>query len=293
MSFYESAKSCLRGVTLRSSLSGIGWVRSSRGRQASKSPAIIDMNQSPWVSWEELLMRLKLVLAWLTCVLTSVAMGTGIAAAQQPRTIVVSGNGEVSVRPDMANLSFAIETHAKSAAEAASRNAALAQKITDALKAKLGDKGKVSTGGYSLEPEYEQHQGRSDTATIVGYSAQNSIAVETPAMNLLGELIDAAIGAGANRVNSLDFTLKNDSKPRADALANASRDAQQQAQALAASLNVKLGRIITASTEGAPRPVPLARAFAPAASVMATFKTPVEAGDITVSSTVYLTYEIE
>ena len=237
-------------------------------------------------------MRLRLVLVWLICVVSGAAIGTGgIAAAQQPRTLVVSGNGEVSARPDMADLSFAIETHAKSAAEAASRNAALAQKITDALKAKLGDKGKVSTGGYSLSPEYEQHQGRADTATIVGYGAQNSIAVETPAMNLLGELIDAGIGAGANRVNSLNFSLKNDTKPRADALANASHDAQQQAQALAASLNVKLGRIITASTEGAPRPVPLARTFAPAA--MATFKTPIEAGDITVSSTVYLTYEIE
>jgi uncharacterized protein len=236
-------------------------------------------------------MRLRLVLVWLTCVLATIALVSGIAAAEQPRTIVVSGNGEVSARPDMANLSFAIETHARSASEAASRNAALAQKITDALKAKLGDKGKVSTGGYSLSPDYEQHQGRSDTATIVGYSAQNSIEVETPAMSLLGELIDTTIGAGANRVNSLNFTLKNDSKPREDALANASRDAQQQAQALAASLNVKLGRIITASTEGAPRPVPLVRTYAQVA--MTSFKTPVEAGDITVSATVYLTYEIE
>jgi uncharacterized protein len=238
-------------------------------------------------------MRLRLVLVWLTCVLATVAIVSGTAAAEQPRTIVVSGNGEVSARPDMADLSFAIETHARSASEAAARNAALAQKITDALKAKLGDKAKVSTGGYSLSPDYEQHQGRPDSATIVGYGAQNSIEVETPAMNLLGELIDTAIGAGANRVNSLNFTLKNDSKPRADALANASRDAQQQAQALAASLDVKLGRIITASTEGAPRPVPLVRTYAQAAPAMTSFKTPVEAGDITVSATVYLTYEIE
>lgn len=238
-------------------------------------------------------MRLRLVLVWLTFLLGTVAPVTGIAAAQAPRTIVVSGNGEASAPPDTANLSFAIETHAKTASEAAARNAALAQKITEALKAKLGDKGKVSTGGYSLWPVYEQHQGRQDTATIIGYNAQNSIEVETPVMNLLGELIDSAIAAGANRVNSLNLTLKNDSKARADALASASRDAQQQAQALAASLNVKLGRIITASTEGAPRPVPLVRTFAPAASAMATFKTPVEAGDITVSSTVYLTYEIE
>ncbi|MBV8135588.1 MAG: SIMPL domain-containing protein, partial [Deltaproteobacteria bacterium] len=105
-------------------------------------------------------MRLRLVAVRLTCVLATVAIGTGVAAAQQPRTIVVSGNGEMSARPDTADLSFAIETHARSAAEAVSRNAALAQKITDALKAKLGDKGKVSTGGYSLSPDYEQHQGR-------------------------------------------------------------------------------------------------------------------------------------
>ena len=238
-------------------------------------------------------MRLRLVLVCLAFLLGTVAIVTGIEAAEPPRTIVVSGNGEVSARPDMANLSFGIETHAKTASEAAARNAALAQKITDALRAKLGDQGKVSTGGYSLAPDYEQHQGRQDTATIVGYSAQHSIAVETPAMNLLGELIDTAIATGANRVNSLNFTLKNDSKARGDALASASHDAQQQAQALAASLNVKLGRIITASTEGVPRPVPLVRTFAQEPSAMAAFKTPVEAGDITVFATVFLTYEIE
>jgi len=222
------------------------------------------------------------------------AVAPKVALADQPRTIVVSGNGEVSARPDLAELNFAIETHAKTAADAASRNAALAQKITDALKAKLGDKGKVSTGGYSLSPDYEEHQGRESTATIVGYNAQNSINVETPAMDLLGELIDTAIAAGANRVNFLNFTLKNDTKARADAIANASHDAQLQAQALAVSLNVKLKRIVTASTEGQARPIPVQRnvAYAPGA-MAASFKTPVEAGDITVPATVYLTYEIE
>jgi uncharacterized protein YggE len=193
----------------------------------------------------------------------------------------------------MANLSFAIEVHAKTATEAASRNAAVAQKVTDALKGKLGEKGKVSTGGYSLMPDYQQRQnGGENMSVIVGYNAQNTISVETPAMDLLGELIDAGIAAGANRVNSIDFALKNDTKARAEALANASHDAQQQAQALAASLSVRLGRIMTASTESEPRPVPMQRGVAYAASAVS-MKTPVEAGDITVSATVYLTYEIE
>ena len=237
------------------------------------------------------------LLPLLTLVASLVAGAIGLPAparADQPRTIVVSGDGEASARPDMANLSFAIEVHAKTATEAASRNAEVAQKVTDALKAKLGDKGKVSTGGYSLSPDYQQHQnGGVNMAIIVGYNAQNTISVETPAMDLLGELIDAGIAAGANRVNSLDFTLKNDTKARAEALANASHDAQQQAQALAASLGVRLGRIITASTEGQPRPIALRRGTFAQAAEMASFKTPVEAGDITVSATVYLTYEIE
>ena len=233
---------------------------------------------------------LALVTSLLTLFATAAAM-PHTAMADQPRTIVVSGNGESAARPDLAYLSFAIETHAKTATDAASRNAALAQKITDALKAKLGDKGKVSTGGYSLSPDYEQHQGRQEP-TIIGYNAQNSITVQTPDMDMLGELIDTAIAAGANRMNYLNFTLKNDTKARADAIANASHEAQTQAQALASSLNVKLKRILTASTEGAPRPIPMERGMAYAAS-MAKVATPVEAGDITVSATVYLTYEIE
>ncbi|HTR62598.1 MAG TPA: SIMPL domain-containing protein [Candidatus Binataceae bacterium] len=236
------------------------------------------------------------LLPFLILLASFVAGAIGLPAtaqADQPRTIVVSGNGDASARPDLANLSFAIEVHAKTATEAASRNAAAAQKVTDALKARLGDKGKVSTGGYSLTPDYQQHQnGGMNMAVIVGYNAQNTISVETSAMDLLGELIDAGIAAGANRVNALDFTLKNDTRARAEALANASRDAQQQAQALAASLNVRLGRIMTASTEGQPRPIPVERGVYAQAAVQS-FKTPVEAGDITVSATVYLTYEIE
>ncbi len=215
-----------------------------------------------------------------------------VAAADEPRTIVVSGNGEASANADTADLSFAVETHAKTAADAAGRNAALAQKITDSLKAKLGDKGKIWTGGYSLSPDYEQHQGR-ENPTIVGYNAQNSINVETPALNLLGDLIDTAISAGANRVNFLNFTLKNDAKARAEALTNATRDAQAQAQTLASSLNVRLKRLITASTQGVPRPVPLYRTEKAYAASAGAVSTPIEAGQVTVSATVYLTYEIE
>ena len=233
-------------------------------------------------------MRIGLAPCALLSGILVMAFASAVTAADSPRTIVVSGNGEASANPDLAEASFAIETHAKTAADAAARNAALAQKVTDALKAKLGDKGKIWTGGYSLSPDYEQRQGREPG--IIGYGAQNSITVQTAAMELLGALIDSAIAAGANRVNFVNFTLKNDTKARTEAIANASHDAQEQAQALAASLNVRLKRILTASTESQVRPVPMPR-YAMMAEAKAS--TPIEAGQLTVPATVALTYEIE
>src|SRR5689334_8671306 len=74
------------------------------------------------------------------------------------KTIEVSGHGETRATPDQAMLDLAIETHGATAEEAAGQNADLSQKVVKALKEKLGDKGKIWTGGYNLYPDYEQKQ---------------------------------------------------------------------------------------------------------------------------------------
>ncbi len=211
------------------------------------------------------------------------------ASAAPVRVIEVDGTGEARGTPDLATLNLAIETHAATAEEAAGRNGALAEKIIGALKLKLDGKGKISTGGYSLNPEYDQRPGRE--SKIVGYTAQNSITTETGALDLLGALIDAAIAAGANRVNYLNFALKDDSKVRSEAIAIATRDAKAQADALAAALGVKLGKVVKATTIEAARPIPMQRmGLAMAAERVAT---PVEPGEVTVPVTVSLTFYIE
>ncbi len=205
------------------------------------------------------------------------------------RTIEVNGSGETRTSPDTADLDLAIETQAKTAEEAANRNAALAAKVIDALKSKLGDKGKITTGGYSLNPEYEERPNRKPT--IVGYTAQNTVTVNTGALDLVGPLIDAAIAAGANRVNSLNFSIKKDTKARTEAIAIATRDAHAQADALASALGVKLGKVVKATTVSESRPIPFRLESATAMS--ARVPTPVEPGELTVPATVSLTFEIE
>src|SRR4029077_1313894 len=206
------------------------------------------------------------------------------------RTIEVDGSGEARTSPDTADLDLAIDTQAKTAEEAANRNAALAAKVIDALKAKLGDKGKITTGGYSLNPEYDQRPNQKPT--IIGYTAQNTVTANTGALDLIGALIDSAISAGANRVNSLSFSVKVHTNPRTEAITIATRDAHAQASALAAALGVKLGKVVKATTISEQRPIPMQRAGMGRA-MSAKVATPVEPGEVTVPATVSLTFEIE
>jgi uncharacterized protein len=230
-----------------------------------------------------------LAVAFVLSMFASASWAQSAANNFAVRTIEVDGSGETRTSPDTADLDLAIDTQAKTAEEAAARNAALATKVIDALKAKLGDKGKVTTGGYSLDPQYDQRQNAKPT--IIGYNAQNTVTVNTGALDLVGALIDSAIAAGANRVNSLSFSVKDDTKARTEAIAIATRDAHAQAQALASALDVKLGKVLKATTasQEQPRPLRMGRAMAMSASVA----TPVEPGEVTVPATVSLTFEIE
>ncbi len=206
------------------------------------------------------------------------------------RTIEVSGNAEIQAAPDLATLEIAIETHAATADHAAGLNGALAEKVREALSSKLGNKGRLWTGGYSLSPDYTEP--REGKPTVTGYTAENTITIETGELGLIGPLIDAAIGAGANRVSSLSYSLHSDSKVRTEAIAKAAREAQTRAAALADALGVKLGPVLRASSEAESRPQPLAR-FAGMAALTAHAPTPITAGEITVPATVSLTYSIE
>jgi uncharacterized protein len=213
-------------------------------------------------------------------------------SVQGSRTIEVTGTGEAHVAPDVASLNLAIETHAPTAQQSAGQNAALAKKVVDALTAKLQGKGKVWTGGYSLYPEYSASQ-PNEKPVVTGYRSENSITVETGEIGMLGGLIDTAIGAGANRINFLNFTLRDESQARSQAIALAAKDAQAQADSLAKSLGVRLGPVVKATTEAQSKPMPVMRMGAMAMGSSMGAPTPVQPNEVTVPATVSITYQIE
>jgi uncharacterized protein YggE len=146
----------------------------------------------------------------------------------------------------------------------------------------------VKTSGYSLAPNYRYPQG--GKPEIVGYTASNTLRIKTSNLNLVGRLIDSAMQAGANNVQRLVFTLKDELSAQLEALKTASAKAKAKAEATAASLGLKIVRIV-AVNEGERVVQPVFRQMAARAEA-ASAPTPIEPGTVEIRSTVSITVEV-
>lgn len=220
-----------------------------------------------------------------------------------PRTIRVSGVGEARAQPDEARVELAVETQARTARAAGEENARIMQRVIDALVQAGVPRDEIETRGYSVFPEYDDRQPRPMVDTVIGdaeprirgYRAVNTVAFRTTALDRVGQLIDVALGAGANRLNGVGFGLRDDDAVRAEALRNAVADARRAAETMATALGVRLGAVVDASTDSTPiRPYPAGVAFRVADAEMAqSVRTPIEPGEQTVTATASLVYAIE
>lgn len=182
------------------------------------------------------------------------AVPTG--AALSP-SLVTSGQGEAKVTPDRVSVLVNVQTRAATAAAAAATNAVRTKAVLDAL-GRLGlPKDQLSTEGYSAYPEmaYERDGG---TPRVTGYVVTNSVRAESKRVDQAGAIIDAALGAGANLINSLSFYASSIDEPRRQAIAQAVASAQADAEAMAQAAGGRLGSLQELSTQGPtvpPRPM--------------------------------------
>jgi hypothetical protein len=118
------------------------------------------------------------------------------------------------------------------------------------------------------------------------------VRVATDDLPQVSKVIDEAMGASANDVRGLSFTLKNEAEVRGRALREAVAKGKAQAEAIAAALGVKIHRVQSADAAGEPpivRPMMMGMAMAKSEAAP---PTPVEPGTLDVHATVNLTFEI-
>lgn len=204
-------------------------------------------------------------------------------------SIRVTGDSTVTVKPDQAEISIGVVTQASAAQAAAAQNAQKQDVVITELRKLLGAGADIKTISYSLSPNY-RYPKEGGQPTITGYTATNIVQVKTPDLTQVGKVIDLATGSGANTIQSLRFTLKDELSARTRALQEASTKARAKSQAIASSLGLKIVRVLHVEEGGQVIGLPVnGRALAEMASVA---QTPVEAGTIDVRATVTLTVEI-
>ncbi len=169
---------------------------------------------------------------------------SGVLAQDQPMRpppqIMISANGEVQVTPDRARISLGVETEANSAREASQQNAALQTKIIAALRAAGIPQASIRTTGFNVAPKQE-YIPETRTWRIDGYRVSNIVVVLVEPVAKVGEIIDAALGAGANRVAGLNFEIKDATSAREAAMKQAVERARREADIVAAAAG---GRIV-------------------------------------------------
>jgi len=218
-----------------------------------------------------------LLLTVLACALPATVL------AQQPpvSSIRVTGDARVTAKPDRVQIDIGVTTRAAQSQDAASQNVRKAAGPTAVLK----------TVSYSLNPNYQYHPNGGEP-TIEGYTALNVVQVTLDELGKIGAVIDAATQAGANHVQGIQFTLRDQDAVRAEALREAALRARAEADVLAAALGLKVLRVLSVE-ENSPRVVPV-RVYggAPRAMAAAAPATPVEAGTLDVTADVTLSVEV-
>lgn len=224
------------------------------------------------------------------------------AKAQEParkdisdtrRILTVTGNGESMATPDHAVVRLGTAAQAEEAAAAQISVNEVMQKALAAIEKVGVAKKSIRTSGLTLTPVYSPNRpDRSTEPRIIAYRAGNTIEVTVEDIKLIGNVIDAGLKAGVNRLEGVSFGLKNDLEQRTIALRKAVEEAQEKARTMARALDVTLGNVREVVEGGVhifrPERLTANRGLMAADSM----QTPVEPGEIRVQASVTIHYDI-
>ncbi|OCK60304.1 SIMPL domain-containing protein [Bradyrhizobium sp. LMTR 3] len=209
-----------------------------------------------------------------------------LAQTVPPPAISVTGEANVSVAPDQAQIDGGVTSEAKTAREASDANNAAMGKVLLALKGAGIEEKDYQTSRLSLQPQSAPN--RAGPSPIVGYRASNRVTVKIRDVAKVANVIDVLVGAGANDIGGIHFSVTQASKYLDEAREKAVADARRKAEIYAKTAGVTLGEPISITEEGAPTPLFRGKMAAPMAA-----SAPVAQGEETLSVTVLVSWAIK
>jgi uncharacterized protein YggE len=211
---------------------------------------------------------------------------------EQVPSIVVTGHGETTARPDRATARVGATAQAKDAAAAQNQVSETIGAAIEKIRSLGIPEQAIQSQAIDLSPVYSNPGSIAPSEPkITGYRASSTLQIRIDDLTKVGPVIDAAVASGANQIQGVSFELKNDTSQRQSALHDAAQQARSKAEAIAQALGVVLGPIQEVQEQGAAHmPIPYAMGAPRASFDMA--QTPVQPGELTVSADLTVRFRI-
>ena len=251
-----------------------------------------------------MLATLAVILIVSTAVFASLEMSqkeaygqqVSIIPASRERTVSSTGSATASVLPDLVTVQFGVDTEAKTAQDSINSNSQMMNAIVSAVENTGISKDEISTAGFSIYPVYNDTIPDQTTgihkSVLAGYQTSNTLYVKTTKLSLAGDIVDAAVGAGANRVDNISFSLspEKEQSMQDDLLNKAVLNAKSRAEKAIDPLGQKIigVKMVNLSEFNAPPP-PI---YPGAMSAMADKSTPIFTSNQQVTTTVSVIFLI-
>lgn len=201
--------------------------------------------------------------------------------AKEPRRwISITAQGEATVAPDLALVSFAVTGSGKELGptreDVNTRSSAVLARLRDLGIADAD----LNAPDVGIQPEYDYRRGQQ----IVGYRVTRQMTARVRELGTLGDILDGLVAAGANEVGGAQMTASDASAAEHEALAAAMAAARAKAEALAAAAGIGLGEVVRIEEDPGPGvgPMPRFRAMG-AMAESADVPTEIAGGDLTVT----------
>ncbi|MFW5884599.1 MAG: SIMPL domain-containing protein [bacterium] len=235
--------------------------------------------------------RLGVALVSVLLLLAAATPAFASGASESARTITVVGEGEVTAEPDQATVTLGVQLFDESAQAASSELRSRMESVIDALRALGIPERRIQTRNYSIffERDHQTPLSGAQEGRPAGiYRVENTVRVVIDDVSSAAGVVEAAIGAGANQMYGIAFSLSEPGAIEAQAREAAMADARQRARTLAAAEGLDVGRAVEISEV-----VGGAAAYEGQAPAMGRGGGPIEPGSTRYTARVEVTYELE
>lgn len=187
-------------------------------------------------------------------------------SGSEARQISISGEGKVSVRPDIATFTVSVVTRAKKIGDAQRQNTERSNAVFAYLKGQGVQEKDLTSAGYSIYPQYVYTRELilceanmpcppQRPPQIASYEVRHTIEVKIHDLNKVDDLLEGVVASGANEVGSVSFSVDRPEQAQAEARKQAIDSAKEKAKVLARDLGVRLGKIVSFSEFGGQPPI--------------------------------------